>query len=69
MDIKEQGLLEQFFVLGYREGLAHGFTVGKGKPARPEDEKRLIQLEETMTKKIHADFEAQKGLKNADDQE
>ena len=36
-ELTDEEIIEEFTIRGYREGLIHGFTLGRGKPPRPED--------------------------------
>lgn len=45
---EEKDMFKEISVESYARGLVHGFTVGFGKPPRPETLARLKKLEEAF---------------------
>lgn len=51
-ELSDEEIIEEFTIRGYYEGLIHGFTLGRGKPPRPEDMVNIRRMTELTRGKL-----------------
>jgi len=58
---EEMDLLKKFVQWAYIQGAEHGFTLGKGRPPRPEDHARITQMTELTGQRLEDALRELKG--------